>query len=73
MPPEALADFASGSQVKPAARLGIGASLPLGRESWSLSFELNDQIAPTPLARGGDRSVSITNAFAFMIGFNVSL
>ena len=68
MPEEADADFASGSQIKPAARLGVGASLPLGRDRWRLNFELNDQIAPTPLRRGGDRSVNITNAVAFMIG-----
>ena len=73
MPEEADEDFASGSQIKPAGRLGIGAAFPLGRDGWRLNFELSDQIAPTPLRRGGDRSVTVTNAVAFMIGVSFEL
>jgi hypothetical protein len=73
VPDEAHPDFTSGGQTRPAARLGIGARLPFRRAGWGLSFELNDQIAGTPIPRGGDQSVRVTHALGFMVGVNVGL
>ena len=70
LPEEAQSDFATGSRVMPAVRLGLGASLPMRPAGLGLNFELTDQIAGTPVRAEGDRNVSLTNAVTFMVGLS---
>jgi hypothetical protein len=73
LPEEAQSEFETGSRVKPAVRLGVGVRLPMGPAGLGLNFELNDQIAASPLRADGGRRVSVTNAVSFMVGLNWTL